>query len=142
VTRPDIDLYHTTILHCSAGTRYDQLTTIRDFYDYLIRERPEFFSGKNPAAGIEIRGSGKHRLPHVPGEAAIRELLDSSIAADALTEELRLRNLAMIELSYGSALRRCELYRLDIEDVDFDGHQAHVCGKGGKTRIVPLLNPA
>jgi site-specific recombinase XerD len=138
VTRPDIDGYHMTIRHCRASTRYEYLTTVRDFYDYLIRKRPELFAGKNPASGITIRGSGKYRLPHVPGEAAIRKLLDSRTSGDALTEELRLRNRAMIELSYGSGVRRCELNRLDVEDIDFDGHQAHVCGKGGKIRIVPL----
>jgi integrase/recombinase XerC len=142
VTRSDIDNYHATLLHCSAGTRYDYLSAVRDFYDYLIKNRPELVMHNNPAAGITIRRSGVRRLPRVPGEAAIRELLDSRTADNALTEELRLRNRAMIELSYGSGLRRCELVRLDIEDIDFDGRQARVCGKGGKTRIVPLTAAA
>jgi integrase/recombinase XerC len=142
VTRSDIDRYHATLLHCSAGTRCDHLRTLREFYDYLIRKQPELFAGGNPASGIRIRGSGTYRLPHVPGEAAIRRLLDSRTSGDALAEELQLRNRAMLELSYGSAVRRCELNRLDIEDLDLDDKQAHVCGKGGKTRIVPLTAAA
>lgn len=140
VTRGDIDGYHMTLLHCSTGTRYDYLSTVRDFYGYLIRYRPELFAWKNPVGEIVLRGSGKRRLPNVPGEAAVRRILGTD--GDALPEELRLRNRAMIELSYGSGLRRCELSRLNIEDIDFDGRQAHINGKGGKTRIVPLTAAA
>lgn len=142
VIREDVDRYHAAILHCSAKTRHDHLAAIRDFYDYLIRTRPEFVACKNPAAGIAIRGNGTRRLPHVPGESAVRKMLDSGTVSHALTDELCLRNRAMIELSYGSGLRRCELFRLDIEDIDFGEKQAHICGKGGKTRIVPLTAAA
>lgn len=44
----------------------------------------------------------------------------------------------MAELAYGSGLRRGELERLNIEDIDLENGTAQVRGKGGKMRIVPL----
>jgi len=141
VTRANIDRYHATVLHCAAGTRYKYLAAVRDFYDYLIKECSDIFTGNNPVGKIEIRGCGNRRLPNVPGAVAVRQMLDVTATAAAggeATEELRIRNRAMVELSYGSGLRRCEITRLDVEDVDFDAKQLYVSGKGGKTRIVPM----
>lgn len=146
VTRTHIDRYHATALHCTAGTRYKYLATVRDFYDYLVKHRPEIFTGNNPVGKLEIRGCGNKRLPNVPGALAVRELLATpQLPAPSNIvnpEELRIRNRAMVELSYGSGLRRCELTRLDVEDIDFDGKQVYVNGKGGKTRIVPMTATA
>jgi integrase/recombinase XerC len=55
-----------------------------------------------------------------------------------LDTEISLRNRLMIELAYGSGLRRCEIVGLDIEDIDLAGKTARVTGKGRKVRIVPL----
>jgi hypothetical protein len=58
-------------------------------------------------------------------------------------EEKCLRRQTSAESSRsGSGLRRCELTRFDVEDIDFDGKQVYVNGKGGKTRIVPLTATA
>lgn len=54
------------------------------------------------------------------------------------TTALELRDRAMFELAYGSGLRAEELVSLDLDDVDFDGEQLRVEGKGAKTRFVPL----
>lgn len=145
VTSGDIDRYHATVLHCGAGTRYKYLAAVRDFYDYLIKHHPETCTGTNPVGKIEIRGCGNRRLPNVPGAAAVRRMLDviaTAAAGGETTDELRIRNRAMVELSYGSGLRRCELTRLDVEDIDFEGMQVYVSGKGGKTRIVPMTATA
>jgi integrase len=45
----------------------------------------------------------------------------------------------MISLLYGSGLRRIELARLRVKDIDFDLCQVQVWnGKGGKHRLVTL----
>ena len=52
------------------------------------------------------------------------------------------RNLAILELLYGSGLRLSELYALDIEDLNFKKRLVKVLGKGSKERIVPVTRPA
>lgn len=57
----------------------------------------------------------------------------------ALLEQLSGRTKLMISLLYGSGLRRIELVRLRVKDIDFDLCQVQVWyGKGGKHRLVTL----
>src|SRR5579883_1296310 len=58
-------------------------------------------------------------------------------AADGDTPKA-LRDRAVLELLYGSGLRRGELVGLDLVHVDLAGATARVLGKGNKERIVPL----
>ncbi len=50
-----------------------------------------------------------------------------------------LRDRAIVELLYGTGMRRAELAQLDLGDVDFEERQILIRqGKGGKDRVVPL----
>ena len=55
---------------------------------------------------------------------------------------LELRDRAMFELAYSCGLRAEELVSLELGDVDYDGEQLRVEGKGRKTRFVPVGEPA
>ena len=50
---------------------------------------------------------------------------------------MNLRDRAMFELAYACGLRAEELVSLGLDDVDHDGEQLRVEGKGRKTRFVP-----
>ena len=52
--------------------------------------------------------------------------------------KLAVRDRAMLELFYSSGLRLSELVSLRWLDLDLDGGEVRVLGKGGKTRIVPV----
>ncbi|MFV0477054.1 MAG: integron integrase [Parahaliea sp.] len=57
----------------------------------------------------------------------------------ALLERLHGHHYLMAALLYGSGLRRIELVRLRVKDIDFDYQQVRVInGKGGKHRMVTL----
>lgn len=50
-----------------------------------------------------------------------------------------LRDRAMLEFAYSTALRVAELHRVKVSDVDVTQEIALVCeGKGGKDRVVPI----
>jgi integrase/recombinase XerC/integrase/recombinase XerD len=55
---------------------------------------------------------------------------------------LELRDRAIFELAYSSGLRAEELVSLELSDIDHDGEQVRVEGKGRKTRFVPVGEPA
>ena len=55
---------------------------------------------------------------------------------------LETRDRAMLELTYSCGLRCEEVVNLDDGDLDFDAEELRVTGKGSKTRIVPVGEPA
>lgn len=74
------------------------------------------------------------RLPRVLKASEAARLLESVPASTPL----ELRDRALFELAYACGLRAEELVSLRIEDVDWDGEQLRVEGKGRKTRYVPV----
>ena len=78
------------------------------------------------------------RLPRVLSARDIASLLDGIPAGGPL----ELRDRAMFELAYACGLRAEELVSLRTADVDHDGEQLRVEGKGRKTRFVPVGEPA
>ena len=71
-------------------------------------------------------------------DLAVRELATGPRAAAALA----LRDVAVLELLYASAIRVSELCELDIGGLDLDRRTVRVFGKGGKERVVPVGIPA
>ena len=77
-------------------------------------------------------------LPRVLSVREAARLLDGIPGAGPL----ELRDRAMLELAYSCGLRAEELVTLAVADVDHDGEQLRVEGKGRKTRFVPVGEPA
>jgi len=78
------------------------------------------------------------RLPRVLSAREAARLLDGI----PVSGPLELRDRAMFELAYGCGLRAEELVSLQSTDVDHDGEQLRVEGKGRKTRYLPVGEPA
>jgi site-specific recombinase XerD len=74
------------------------------------------------------------RLPRVLKASEMARLLES-VPVDT---PLALRDRALFELAYACGLRAEELVSLEVDDVDWDGEQLRVEGKGRKTRYVPV----
>jgi site-specific recombinase XerD len=72
-------------------------------------------------------------------DRALRELAAESGATAAA---LALRDVAVLELLYASAIRVSELCELDLGGLDLDRRTVRVFGKGGKERVVPVGVPA
>lgn len=81
-------------------------------------------------------------LPRVVGRGPFDDLLAGLEDRAALGEPNALRDLAVVELLYASALRVSELCGLDRDDLDLDRLTVRVTGKGDKERVVPFGVPA
>jgi site-specific recombinase XerD len=106
-----------------------KLASIRSFYRHLV-QRGELEA--NPADLVATPKRDSY-LPRVLKSAEVAELLDRIPAS----EPLDVRDRAIFELAYGSGLRAEELVNLDLDDLDPDGEELRVSGKGAKTRVVP-----
>jgi site-specific recombinase XerD len=111
-----------------------KLAAIGAFFDALVRAGTV---GANPA---ELVASPRPdtKLPRVLDRDEIGDLLDRIPARTPL----ELRDRAMLELAYSCGLRAEELIDLDLGSPDFEGERLRVEGKGSKTRLVPIGEPA
>jgi integrase/recombinase XerC/integrase/recombinase XerD len=110
------------------------IASLRSFYR-MLREHGEVDA--NPAELLTLPRRPRS-LPHVLRPEELTVLLDGIPAATALD----LRDRAMLELAYASGLRAEELVKLKLESVEFDAEVVRVEGKGSKTRLVPVGEPA
>jgi integrase/recombinase XerC/integrase/recombinase XerD len=118
----------------SAASVARKLAAIRAFYGALLRSGAV---GANPA---ELVASPKResKLPRTLRRDEVESLLDGIPARSPL----ELRDRAMLELAYSCGLRAEEVVNLDTDSADFEGERLRVEGKGGRTRFVPIGEPA
>lgn len=121
-----------------AATLARRTSTVRGFTAWLAR------TGRAPAdAGARLRAPRADRhLPRVLTRPQVDGLLEGLSARAASDDPGALRDLAIVELLYASALRVSELVGLDQGDVDPHRRTVRVMGKGAKERIVPFGVPA
>jgi len=110
------------------------IASLRAFYRGL-RERGEV--AQNPAELLTLPKRPR-TLPHVLRPEELTTLLDRIGASTPLDR----RDRAMFELAYASGLRAEELITLTVDSVQFDSEHVRVEGKGSKTRVVPVGEPA
>jgi tyrosine recombinase XerC len=111
-----------------------KLAAIRSFHEHLVRTG---VAEQNPAA-LLASPKREARLPRALGPDQVSTLLDRMPASSPL----EVRDRAMFELAYSCGLRAEEIIRLDLGDADFDEETLRVTGKGQKTRVLPVGEPA
>jgi site-specific recombinase XerD len=111
-----------------------KLAAIRSFYGALLRAGSV---GANPA---DLVASPKkdRKLPRVLTRDEMQSLLDRI----PTRTPLEMRDRAMLELAYSCGLRAEEVANLNLDSPDFEGERLRIEGKGGKTRLVPMGEPA
>lgn len=119
---------------CEKSTVGRKLASIRSFYDALVRAGD---ASSNPG---DLVPSPKRpaKLPRVLDRDEATRLLDRI----PFRSPLEARDRAMFELAYSCGLRAQEIVDLNLDSPDFDGERLRVEGKGGKTRVIPMGEPA
>ncbi|MFA6431632.1 MAG: tyrosine recombinase XerC [Candidatus Margulisiibacteriota bacterium] len=105
-----------------------KLSAARSFFRYLLREKKV---KANPFENILTPKLPK-KLPNFLYKDEV-----SSIFNKINTDDPQgLRDLAIIEIIYGTGIRVVEASGLNLNDVDYDEGEIRVMGKGSKERIV------
>jgi site-specific recombinase XerD len=125
---------HLTERGAAESMSAHKLSALRSLFS---SQREHGAIAENPADLVSTPRRPSH-LPRVLSAREVAALLDS-IPADG---PLQLRDRAMFELAYACGLRAEEIVSLRVDDVDYDGEQLRVEGKGRKTRFVPVGEPA
>ncbi len=116
----------------AVGTQAHILAATKSFFRHLAAER---MIGADPAASIVL----PKRPQKLPSGLLSEEEIENLLDAPDVSRRLELRDRAILELFYGSGLRRSELLGLSVYDIDYDRDEVRVeRGKGGKGRVVPI----
>jgi integrase/recombinase XerC len=85
---------------------------------------------------------GRRHLPQVLRRGEAAAVLDAAAVAADDGDPVHLRDRAVLETLYATAIRVSELCGLDVDDLDRSRRLLRVLGKGRKERMVPLGVPA
>jgi integrase/recombinase XerD len=110
------------------------ISAVRGFYKYLVLTK---HIKTDPSINVESPRL-ERRLPNVLTE----EEVDRLLSCPGGSNQLALRDRAILELMYATGLRASEVVSLKVSDVHLDLGYVRCIGKGAKERIVPLGSKA
>jgi integrase/recombinase XerD len=140
LTRLVLDLFQRAVAHLekpdgttiTVRTQRLKLEAVAGFCKWLARERLVLY---NPAAELELPKIGRS----LPRTVLTVTEVERVLAVPNTATPLGLRDRAILEVFYSTGIRRSELMRLTLRDVDFGrGILGVRQGKGGKDRFVPI----
>ena len=114
----------------SSKTVSRQISSIRSFHQFLLREK---VADKDPTVHLDM----PKKEQNLPKVLSIEDI-DALISAPSIEKPQGVRDIAILEIMYGSGMRISELIALNLEDVHITMGFVRVFGKGGKERIIPL----
>ncbi len=133
----DIDRYavlnllaHLTNLGQSRTTIGRQVSSLRQFYQYLLRQHRVM---NDPMALVTVP-KGQRHLPTVLTQDEVRRML----AVPDTGKKMGIRDRAILEVMYATGMRVSELTNLRLNDLHLDVHLVQPLGKGDKERIIPI----
>ena len=129
--------------HCrrrglSRRTAGRKLSALRSLFRFLHLEG---HVAGNPARALRTPRADKRLPGHMSHDdaAAVFRVAEARAAENTF---FGARNLAILEILYGSGVRLAELHGLNRDRIDLVSDRVRVMGKGRKERIVPLTRPA
>lgn len=129
VTYEDINKYCNSIAHLSTATVQRKLSSLKQFYKFLVLEER---IKSDPTKNI-LRPKMRRTLPRV---IAVDDIRNLCTAIDALPDHERIRTRLIFMLLYGCGLRVSELITLKQNSIE--GNFIRIYGKGAKERITPI----
>ena len=141
VSRPVVERYQKYLFHykkkrdgklLSVRAQHTRLVAVRAYFKWLARKNHILY---NPAADIDMPKLG-HPLPKAVFTISETEKI---LSLPNIKEAIGLRNRAILEVLYSTGIRRMELIRLGVYDIDRERGTLMIRkGKGNKDRVVPI----
>jgi integrase/recombinase XerD len=116
----------------SLPTQAGYLTAVKGLFRWLAKTNRVLL---NPAAEL-VPPRVERRLPRA---ILAHSEVEAVLALPDLRDPVGLRDRAIMEVLYSTGIRRSELCRLRVGDVDAARGTVHILqGKGGRDRIIPI----
>ena len=140
ITAPILERYQRYLFHyrradgraLAFSTQVARINPLKAFFKWAVRERHLLY---NPAAELEL----PKLPPRLPKVILKIEEVEAILAVPDTTTAAGIRDRAILETLYSTAIRRMELANLKLHDLDTRYGSLRVReGKGGKDRVVPV----
>lgn len=131
VTRDTVQQYLSDMRVKGCAPKYvlARLSAVKGFFSWLVDVRE--LLPKNPCRAIKIKIP--RRLPRFLEEKQALELMNAAAPG---------RERVICELLYGSGIRRAELLAINLKDLNLDGAEVLIRGKGGDEALQPMSQRA
>jgi integrase/recombinase XerD len=113
-------------------------SALRQFFGFAVDEG---WRSDDPSTALP-KPPSRRPLPKILGHDDIEKLFARAELEARNAKPLAIRQLALIEMLYGSGLRATELVSLPLNAAPRDAPFLTVTGKGGQARIVPVSDRA
>ena len=140
-----IEMYKSAITNLkkkniSNTTIARRISSVKVFFGFLVKKN---YIKTNPTLKL-ITPKLSKVLPNVLGQKQAEQLLNqaANFEVEQETQEVRIRDYAILEVLYSTGIRVSELVGMNIEDINFSNLTLKVLGKGRKERVVPFGFPA
>jgi integrase/recombinase XerD len=134
----DLSRLGTSWAELAPSTVARRSAALRRFFGFLVDEG---LRRDDPSAALP-RPRFERPLPRILDEDQVRRMFEAAEDRASSGEGIALRNLALLELLYGSGLRASELVSLPRGAVRPQQPFLMVRGKGDKDRLVPISTRA
>ncbi|KRM67888.1 tyrosine recombinase XerC [Apilactobacillus ozensis DSM 23829 = JCM 17196] len=128
----DIETYLEFINADSKNTIYRKVSSIKNFYNYLIKREVII---NNPFEFVYL-SRDKNKLPKFFYKEEINELFKA--AKNGKRSDLNYRNTLILEILYATGIRVSECSNLKLFDIDKENRIMIIVGKGNKQRNIPF----
>jgi integrase/recombinase XerD len=113
-------------------TQCDHLIILRSFFKWLTKRH---ILPSNPAADLEMPKRGER----LPKDVLSQQEVETLLAFPDISTPKGLRDRAMLELFYGTGMRRAELASLTVSSINHEaGTVMIIQGKNRKDRMIPV----
>ena len=140
ITKPILESYQRWLFQyrkandkpLGVTTQRGRLGAIQNFFAWLCRDN---VLTANPAADLDLPRKPNKSLP----KSLCMEDVQAILNVPNVSDPLGIRDRAILEVFYGTGIRRAECARLDLDDLERERGLLTVRkGKGSKDRVVPV----
>ena len=137
-SRPALSRLGTAWSDLAPSTVARKASALRQFFGFLLDEG---LRGDDPSPALPHPAT-RRPLPKILSHAQVETLFATAEREADTAIPAKVRQLALLELLYGSGLRATELVSLPVAAVPRDAPFLTVTGKGGQARMVPVSRRA
>ena len=137
-TRDDVGRLAGAWAQLAPSTVARKSSALRQFFGFALDEG---WRSDDPSSALP-RPRARRPLPKILSHEQVEKLFDRAELEAESGKPTAIRQLALIELLYGSGLRASELVSLPVSAVPRDAPLLTLMGKGGQARMVPVSERA